>query len=479
MRITKKIIITAVTVLVSAVIGYLGITFYFSNRFLPNHWFNNIYCTGMQCDEVNRLLVENTVLPEKIIIRGISDVETEEMAEEVYQTSQFDLSVDYKKAVETNMQSQTPWNWIFSLNEEKRYELAPAYDFSEERLLECLADSKLYTQSDYPADVTISYQGDTYGYHLYNGLNNRLDAEKAKMLISEALKDGSNYVDLCDASCYTDLEPDSTQKDTLNLWTKINKFLGSGPEYDFQEEKLVFDECVMASFLQKNSKGMPLFDENGLFLLDEQKIILYLNKQLSLFDTYEKEWDFQSTSGKTVKVQGVTYGGIIDKEAEEEWLLDYLERVRNGEQINAADRVRIPEYKKKPYYRGKKSVGPTYIEVDMGAQHLYYYDDGQLSLDTDIVTGNKKLKRDTPEGVNFVYGKTKNRVLRGPGYATFVKYWMPVKGAIGIHDATWRDEFGGEIYLTNGSHGCVNVPVEQAGELYDKVEIGTPVVMFY
>ena len=124
-------------------------------------------------------------------------------------------------------------------------------------------------------------------------------------------------------------------------------------------------------------------------------------------------------------------------------------------------------------------MGPTYIEVDMGAQHLYYYDDGQLSLDTDIVTGNKKLKRDTPEGVNFVYGKTKNRVLRGPGYATFVKYWMPVKGAIGIHDATWRDEFGGEIYLTNGSHGCVNVPVEQAGELYDKVEIGTPVVMFY
>ena len=60
-----------------------------------------------------------------------------------------------------------------------------------------------------------------------------------------------------------------------------------------------------------------------------------------------------------------------------------------------------------------------------------------------------------------------------------MKFWMPVKGAIGLHDADWRSEFGGDIYKTDGSHGCVNLPPEVAKELYDSVEIGTPVVMFY
>ena len=110
---------------------------------------------------------------------------------------------------------------------------------------------------------------------------------------------------------------------------------------------------------------------------------------------------------------------------------------------------------------------------------MYYYEDGSLILSTDVVTGNTGRRMGTPEGVNYVYDKQQNRVLRGRGYATPVKYWMPVKGAIGIHDASWRSEFGGEIYKTNGSHGCVNTPLEVMRELYDKAEIGTPVVIFY
>lgn len=56
---------------------------------------------------------------------------------------------------------------------------------------------------------------------------------------------------------------------------------------------------------------------------------------------------------------------------------------------------------------------------------------------------------------------------------------MPVKGGIGIHDADWRDEFGGEIYKTSGSHGCINVPPEIMPELYERTEVGMPVIMFY
>lgn len=115
----------------------------------------------------------------------------------------------------------------------------------------------------------------------------------------------------------------------------------------------------------------------------------------------------------------------------------------------------------------------------MAEQKMYYYEKGVLKLETEIVTGNMRRRMGTPEGVNFVYNKQKNRVLRGPGYASPVKFWMPVKGGIGIHDAGWRKEFGGDIYQTAGSHGCINTPKDKMEELFDCVQIGTPVVMFY
>ena len=80
--------------------------------------------------------------------------------------------------------------------------------------------------------------------------------------------------------------------------------------------------------------------------------------------------------------------------------------------------------------------------------------------------------------VCFVQKKTKNAILKGPGYRSFVNYWMPVYGGIGIHDASWRDEFGGQIYMKSGSHGCINTPLERMADLFEMVEKGTPVVIY-
>ncbi|MBR5766382.1 MAG: L,D-transpeptidase, partial [Lachnospiraceae bacterium] len=100
-------------------------------------------------------------------------------------------------------------------------------------------------------------------------------------------------------------------------------------------------------------------------------------------------------------------------------------------------------------------------------------------LKTDVVTGNLRRGNGTPEKLCYVYFKQKNRTLRGANYATFVYYWMAVTGHIGIHDATWRSKFGGEIYKTDGSHGCINIPKNMAAQLYDIVEVGTPCVLYY
>ena len=93
-----------------------------------------------------------------------------------------------------------------------------------------------------------------------------------------------------------------------------------------------------------------------------------------------------------------------------------------------------------------------------------------------MVTGKNNATR---EEVCYVYAKQTNRILRGADYETFVYYWMPVSGGIGIHDATWRSKFGGDIYLRDGSHGCVNTPIEIVEQMYEVMEVGTPCILYY
>ena len=89
----------------------------------------------------------------------------------------------------------------------------------------------------------------------------------------------------------------------------------------------------------------------------------------------------------------------------------------------------------------------------------------------------------TPAGVFFLKGKETNRVLRGkivngkPSYEAPVSYWMPFNGNIGLHDATWRSKFGGNIYVNSGSHGCINLPKNKAAELFSRIKVGCPVVV--
>ena len=98
------------------------------------------------------------------------------------------------------------------------------------------------------------------------------------------------------------------------------------------------------------------------------------------------------------------------------------------------------------------------MEVNLTAQHLFFYKDGKLLVESDFVSGNAARGWSTPSGAYPLTYKERNATLNGEGYSTPVSYWMPFNGGIGLHDASWRSSFGGTIYKTNGSHGCINLP---------------------
>ena len=113
----------------------------------------------------------------------------------------------------------------------------------------------------------------------------------------------------------------------------------------------------------------------------------------------------------------------------------------------------------------------NYIYVSISDQKLWYYKNGVLQLSTSVVTGTRGV-HDTPRGSYRIYGKTAGTYLIGDDYKTWVNYWMPFYGGYGLHDAVWRSNFGGSIYVSNGSHGCVNLPYWAAESIYYSAPVG-------
>lgn len=125
----------------------------------------------------------------------------------------------------------------------------------------------------------------------------------------------------------------------------------------------------------------------------------------------------------------------------------------------------------------------NYVEVDIKAQHVYFYKDGEMIFDTDCVSGTANSYRESDPGIFRIKAKRSPSVLRGPNedgtmYESHVTYWMPYNAGEGLHDASWRGSFGGSIYLYSGSHGCINLPIPSAKFIYEHVSVGTPVIVY-
>ena len=130
-------------------------------------------------------------------------------------------------------------------------------------------------------------------------------------------------------------------------------------------------------------------------------------------------------------------------------------------------------YIKKEY---TETLNGKFVVVDISSQILTLYDNNKIILETPVVTGNQGIY-DTPTGKFEIKRKEIDTYLVGPGYYTHVNYWMPFNGGIGLHDANWRSKFGGNIYVNNGSHGCVNIPSEHADDVFENVSKGTKVLV--
>lgn len=258
-------------------------------------------------------------------------------------------------------------------------------------------------------------------------------------------------------------------KNDINLKKQIktyNKCVNTKFTYLFGKEKEVISKDMISNWISFNKKNELIFDDNSM--------LEYISSLASKYNTYGKTRTFTTTKGKTIKIPAGDYGWSISQTKEVENLKQDLLKGETVEREPTWLYVGYGSYKND----NGLDIGNSYVEIDISSQHLWLYVDGVLKVESDFVSGNESRGRGTPSGVFGLTYKTRNATLKGQGYATPVSYWMPFNRGIGMHDATWRRTFGGNIYKTAGSHGCINLPKEKAGEIYNYVNTYFPVIVY-
>ncbi len=451
--------------------GLLALTLYYRNNFPVNTWINGVYCTGKSIEQVN----EELVSAQEVSASSVITIVDAEGADWEINMLAADIRPDYRDALRVYLKQNASIHWMSNLQRPVSSELlAGKYLADEEKLRACFTELPFVVEErKMPEGVRIRKSQE--GFALEDGNAHRLNLEKACAYLESCLSKGQTTIDLSSGECYEDLADSAFDERQRDIWKQICFFSerGSRIVYDMGAEQIPLTPAVTSGFLKTEADGCPALDEEGRIVIDEDMVYGWVEALAADYDTCGTERQFAATRGDTVAVKYSTYGTKLDVEAEKAYLLEALGADGTGTELH------VPAYIQEGYVRGLDDIGDTYIEIDMTEQKMYYYADGELELETDVVTGNTGLGRGTPEGINFVYAKQRNQILRGADYESFVKYWMPVKGNIGIHDANWRSSFGGRIYQTGGSHGCINTPTSVMSQLYEVAEIGMPVIMFY
>lgn len=469
--------IGAILITIASLLLLLGISVYFFGVFYFRHWFlPNTYIDGVNvscknynvCDKIiNEMVVDHNLIIEdndgsQIFVDG----------DEIYSYNNAEIA----QAISHIKESENPYLWVKCLFVKHEYVYYPQRYLNEDKLMEIVNESSLSEKDRFDANrvAKITYSKDK-GYELDDRTQNMLDWELCKEMVMQASLEDTGYINLEEAGVYKSIAETPESKKVHDNWDKLSKTLDFNMTYKLATgEDIVVDSSVISEFVTLDEDGNFVFDEDNEVVLDSDKILAYVQSLSDEYDNMYKTKKFDTTRGDTVEIpytRYTTYGSLINVKAEAAELEEIIKSHKSpGE--------REPVYvKKEDHGSYNNGYNGTYVEVDITGQHMYYYQDYELVFDTDVVTGCWANGNMTPNCVCFILNKARNVTLIGPGYESFVYYWMCITGQIGIHDATWRRTFGGDIYLYGGSHGCVNTPINKMSELFNMMEIGTPVIV--
>lgn len=439
----------------SIVLIYLLISLYFTSHFFFNTTINGVNVSLKAHKDAGNIiinyvknyrlqLVERNGKGEKIIGQDIG------------------MLYNGKNSISKNYHIRNSIKWISSLLKHQEYYVEDLYIYNKYELenkidqLNCLNKEIIE-----PENVSFKYLNGSYEA-VKEVYGNKIDKDKLKTAVEMSILKGETILNLNEKLCYENPKYTLSSVKTINAKNLLNKYVKSKITYKFGDEKEILDGNIINEWLS--------VDENLDVIISEISAMKYIRDLSRKYDTVGIARNFKTSTGKIVEVKGGLYGWKINREAETKALL------RNIEQGAVLEKE--PVYSQKTLPRGEDEIGDTYVEINITRQHLWFYKNGGLIAQGNVVTGNPNRGHYTVLGTYMLNYKQKGATLTGPDYEAPVTYWMPFFGNIGIHDASWRHSFGGEIYKRNGTHGCVNAPLYLAKKIFENIEEGTPIISY-
>lgn len=518
----KVTLIIGLTVLGLLLVGigvYLIYGYQHKDEFFKGTTINGADVSGMTVGEVQDVLTDSAA--SYVLTVTTKDDKTAEITAE---------DIDYRYELEGtvekvhNRQSWWKWGLAYLIAEEGNNTVPIVYDEDAlKSVVEGWAFMKKANQIA-PVDAVLAYEKDKYVVTEHVD-GNTIDTAILCEALIEAVDNGAAAITVEETGAY--ILPEVTSDDpVLNDNAEVlNKEANFNITYNLADGSTkVIDKDVLLTWMSTDETGRYYRDEEVF----KEKITAFVT-ELNAAVEAGNESDVTFTSGNPKNQREVTVHCFISNA----WALDVeAETAQLTEEVfNNTTITREPVYSARRF-EGDGALGDTYVEIDLSAQHLWYYEDGILQLESDIVSGTyTDATRRTPGGIYKLNYKQRDRTLRGqkvqevtevevpvevvvPGtdpvldefgnviqegtppttiiemrkeqkieekyeYESFVSYWMPFNGGIGMHDASWRGAFGGSYYMYGGSHGCINMPSSKAAKLYEMIETGCVVVCYY
>lgn len=468
-------VIAVAAVAVIAVGGF----FYGSKMFhYQNYFFNGTTINGVDCSDMTAKEAETKIKEQAA--NYTLNVKFKDNDTKSVSGKDIDYTYAGDGSVESVLKKQNSFLWFLG-NGGKEKDSQVTMQYSQEKLDAVIDGFDEFQSADgenAPASAYITFQNNEFEI-VDAVMGEGMDLTLAKQCIENALINADTEVDLEKAGVYdgtlvtADDETLNAQKDQLNELVRAS-ITYSMPDGTTQ----VLDGNTMKDWLAVDADGNYSKDENQW----NERVKEYVANLAAAIDTDGKDHTFPATGiegGVTISQEG--YGWKVDQEQE-------IAKIAEEVDAHAAD-AREPQYAQREFAASTENngFGKTYVEVDASRQHIWLYKDGNLVVDGDCVTGLMEQSSYTKPGIYTTAAKESQKKLHGElqadgsySWERDVDSWIPFNGEIGFYDASWRSSFGGNLYLTAGSTtGSVALPTAVAQALYDNVDDGTPVIIYY
>jgi len=479
-RLPKKQIIILIILAAAVVAGILFYNWYSKEaQFFESHFFSGTMINGEDVSEETAEEVKQSI-QEELNEYSLTFTDHEGRTSTIT-AADLDLTYDDDGEVEEILDSQNTSAWIFNNDKEASYTVSEGSSYNADKLgawiasLPCLKDGKKSTDA-YEVEKEDGYWEivpETYG--------DEIDAGALADKITDAVNDGETSFILDTDELF--IEP-TIMADDQALTTDVEARNKAMDEYyaELARQQRIEEitEFITNLDLKLNSyidkvyineellKGMLTEDGNGDPCISEKKFKKWVRQWAEDRGFTTNHNLFVTHGGRLMQVaNGPLMGWKLDLEATVERAWKAVQRQESG----VIHPVLVDD-------EGRLQTDYKYVEINIMKQTMYFYMNGEQILETPVVTGNVAAGMATPSnGVWYIDRMNLHYTMVGATYVAYCDYWMAFNGGIGIHDLASRTAYGGDIYLTNGSHGCVNTPYEMAQKIFENVEIGTRVVV--